>query len=74
MIPGVEASVLLREEPGRIAVNLRSKGRIDVSAVARNFGGGGHSRAAGFKRAGGVLAAVKKQILAALKKETAKLK
>lgn len=34
-------------EPGRCRVSLRSKGTVDVGAVAREFGGGGHTNAAG---------------------------
>ncbi|HSH68985.1 MAG TPA: bifunctional oligoribonuclease/PAP phosphatase NrnA [Deferrisomatales bacterium] len=45
---GVEVGLLLREEaPGRYRVALRSKGRVDVSAIARIYGGGGHHNAAG---------------------------
>lgn len=45
---GVEVGLLVREEaPGRYRVALRSKGRVDVSAIAREFGGGGHRNAAG---------------------------
>lgn len=45
---GVEVGLLLREEtPGRYRVALRSKGRVDVSRIAREFGGGGHRNAAG---------------------------
>ncbi len=51
---GVVASVLLVEQPDRrVRVNFRSKSPevagcdIDVAAVARGFGGGGHRRAAG---------------------------
>lgn len=73
-IPSVEVSILLREEPTKIAVNLRSKGNIDVSAVAFKFGGGGHARAAGFKIEGAKIDKVKKDLLLALKKEVAKLK
>jgi phosphoesterase RecJ-like protein len=29
-------------------VSLRSKGNIDVGAVAKSFGGGGHRNASGF--------------------------
>jgi len=47
MIPGVKISVLFREEPGRVSVTFRSKGKIDISLVARRFGGGGHKYAAG---------------------------
>lgn len=49
MIPGVEISALLKEEPDKVSVNLRSRGNADVSRIAQQFGGGGHARAAGFK-------------------------
>lgn len=52
MIPGVEVSALLKEEPTHIAVNLRSRGAVDVSKIAQKFGGGGHARASGCKLAG----------------------
>lgn len=74
MIPSVEVSALLREEPGRIAVNLRSKGRIDVSKIAVLFGGGGHARAAGFKVEGAKLDEIKKRLLSSIGKEIKKLR
>ncbi len=49
MIPGVEVSALIKEEPDKVSVNLRSRGGVDVSAIAQQFGGGGHARASGFK-------------------------
>lgn len=49
MIPGVEVSALIKEEPDKVSVNLRSRGAVDVSRIAQEFGGGGHARAAGFK-------------------------
>ena len=49
MIPGVEVSALIKEEPDKVSVNLRSRGAVDVSKIAQTFGGGGHARAAGFK-------------------------
>ncbi len=63
MIPSVEVSVLFRQEPSKVAVNLRSKGTVDVSALAQKFGGGGHARAAGFKLEGADLDIVKKDLL-----------
>lgn len=69
MVPSVEVSLLLREEPGKVAVNLRSKGKVDVSAVAQEFGGGGHARAAGFKIAKGNLETIKKKLLKAVKEK-----
>jgi c-di-AMP phosphodiesterase-like protein len=35
-------------EGGRYQYSLRSRGDFDVSAIARQFGGGGHKAAAGF--------------------------
>lgn len=52
MIPGVEVSSLIKEEPDKVSVNLRSRGSVDVSSIAQQFGGGGHARAAGFKVTG----------------------
>ena len=47
-IAGVEVSGLFRElGEGRVKVSLRSKKRVDVSNVAKQFGGGGHKHAAG---------------------------
>lgn len=47
-IAGVEVSALYREmEDGRIKISMRSKTKIDVSQVAKQFGGGGHKHAAG---------------------------
>lgn len=47
-IRGVEAALLLRElADGQTRVSLRSRGRVDVSAVAAAFGGGGHPGASG---------------------------
>jgi phosphoesterase RecJ-like protein len=48
-INGIEATAFFREVPGaRYRVSLRSKGKIDVAAIAQLFGGGGHSCASGF--------------------------
>jgi phosphoesterase RecJ-like protein len=52
-IEGVEVAVFLRELPdGRIRLSLRSKGAVDVAAVAEAFGGGGHANASGCTVAG----------------------
>jgi phosphoesterase RecJ-like protein len=50
----VEVSILFVEpiDGGPIRVSLRSKGKIDVSKFAEQFGGGGHARAAGLKMTG----------------------
>ena len=47
-IQGVEAAILFfEEEDGTVRVSFRSRGEADVSAAAREFGGGGHRNAAG---------------------------
>jgi phosphoesterase RecJ-like protein len=47
-IAGVEAAAFLREgAENRIHVSLRSKGRINVAAIANRLGGGGHENASG---------------------------
>lgn len=47
-VDGVEVAAFFTEMPdGRIKLSLRSRGHVDVSAVAHDLGGGGHRRAAG---------------------------
>jgi len=47
---GVEVSCLLYElEDGRIKASLRSREQVDVNAVCKTFGGGGHRLASGAK-------------------------
>ncbi|MBP2676991.1 MAG: phosphoesterase [Deltaproteobacteria bacterium] len=65
-IVGVEVAVSFREEEGDVfRVSFRSKGRVDVSAVAARFGGGGHRNAAGCT-VPGALPDVKRKVLEAL--------
>lgn len=47
-VDGVRVAILFRELPGgKVKVSLRSKGEIDVSRMASEFGGGGHRNASG---------------------------
>jgi len=47
-IHDVEVAAFFRELPdGRYRVSLRSKGGLNVAAVAERFGGGGHQCASG---------------------------
>lgn len=47
-IEGVRVALLFKElEGSRTKVSLRSKGSLDVNALARRLGGGGHRNAAG---------------------------
>ncbi|OAQ20491.1 DHH family phosphoesterase [Thermosulfurimonas dismutans] len=68
---GVELSALIKEiRPGEIGVSLRSRGTINVAELAFQEGGGGHLRAAGFKKNGftveEVVALVRSKILVVL--------
>jgi phosphoesterase RecJ-like protein len=55
---GVEVAALLHElGDGRIKASLRSRERVDVNAVCRAFGGGGHRLASGAKLDGPMNAA-----------------
>ena len=52
---GVEVAMFLHETaPQTFKVRLRSKERVDVSRIAKYFGGGGHVRAAGVTMKGSV--------------------
>jgi len=63
-IRGVEVAVFFREiKPGRFKVGFRSKGKVNVSALAAEFGGGGHHNAAGCEL-NGVLDEVRAKVLA----------
>lgn len=47
-LAGCEATILVSQDTeGPIRVNFRSKRTLDVAALAQQFGGGGHARAAG---------------------------
>lgn len=58
-------SVCFKEsEPGQVRLSFRSKGTVDVAALAARWGGGGHRNAAGATVAG-TLAAVERSVIAA---------
>ena len=69
-IIGVEVSAFLKELPdGKIKASMRSKDWLDVAALAAEFGGGGHTRAAGFTSVlsmEGICAALKDRLEEAL--------
>lgn len=47
-IEGVDIGICIKEKkPGLFKASLRSSENADVAAIAQNFGGGGHARAAG---------------------------
>ena len=65
MPPGVKAAVMFREEAERVSVTFRSRGHLDMSLVAKAFGGGGHRNASGCRIKGG-LEAVRTKVLGVL--------
>lgn len=46
-IEGTEIAVSIKNTNGKIKASMRSNGNADVAAVALEFGGGGHTKAAG---------------------------
>jgi phosphoesterase RecJ-like protein len=49
----IQAVVFFKEiGPGDWRVSMRSKGNVDINAVAREFGGGGHKNASGCSASG----------------------
>jgi phosphoesterase RecJ-like protein len=47
-VDGTEMAVILVEQPdGSFKISLRSRCQVDCSAIAEQFGGGGHKKAAG---------------------------
>ena len=64
-IRGTRLALLFREmSGGRIKISLRSVGKVNVADLARQFGGGGHAKAAGAAIAGD-LATVQPLVLGA---------
>lgn len=46
-VEGVHVALLFRQTPRGVKISFRSDGTVDVNALARAFGGGGHVRASG---------------------------
>jgi phosphoesterase RecJ-like protein len=64
-IEGVECAFILVEQPGgQVKASLRSRGKVDVAAITRGFGGGGHVQAAGAMLPGPLPTAQEKVIAA----------
>jgi phosphoesterase RecJ-like protein len=71
-IRGVEVAAQFSEQPpgaeARWSISLRSRGRVNVAAVAAAFGGGGHHNAAG-ARLDGTLDEARERILEAVREQ-----
>ncbi len=71
-IKGVDISILaIKQEDNSYQVSLRSKGNVDVSNIAKAFGGGGHENMAAFNYSG-LLADLKEQLIPACREELLK--
>ena len=46
-VPQARAAFLFSEQEGQVRVSMRTSRDLDAAALARTFGGGGHTRAAG---------------------------
>jgi phosphoesterase RecJ-like protein len=67
-IAGIKLALLFRHiGSGRIKVSFRSMGEVDVAALAHQFGGGGHHRAAGASLPG-TMAEVEERVLSAARR------
>jgi phosphoesterase RecJ-like protein len=67
-VKGVEVAVLFRQTAeAQYKISLRSKGRVDLSDLAKSFGGGGHKNAAGGVLAG-PLAEVRAKVISEVEK------
>ena len=67
-VQGTRLALLFRSlASGNIKVSFRSVGDLDVAALARGFGGGGHAKAAGASLAG-TLDEVQGTVLAAARR------
>jgi phosphoesterase RecJ-like protein len=62
-IADVQVAIFFRElAEGRFRVSLRSKGEVNVSTVAEQFGGGGHRCASGCSIEGPLATAVSRVV------------
>ena len=64
-VRGAEVAILFSEKRGVTRASLRSHGRLDVAAIARQFNGGGHVKAAGLTFDGTIDEAIR-QVVAAI--------
>ncbi|HNX81637.1 MAG TPA: bifunctional oligoribonuclease/PAP phosphatase NrnA [Candidatus Omnitrophota bacterium] len=68
-VRGVEVVAVFKENLGvknEIRINLRSQGSVDVNAIARSFGGGGHTTASG-ATARGKISVVERNVVRAIR-------
>lgn len=65
IVRGAEVAVLLKEVDRGWKGSIRSRGEVDVGAIAASFGGGGHHNAAGFTTSGepeAIISSIREQL------------
>lgn len=68
-VNSVKVAVLFKEsQNGMTSVSMRAKGECNVAAVAKQFGGGGHKNAAGFRLQGRSISQLQPELLDVLQK------
>ncbi|WP_420628632.1 DHH family phosphoesterase [Candidatus Leptofilum sp.] len=68
-LQGIEVVAIFVERGDEVKVSFRSKPSVDVGAIAAQFGGGGHSTAAGCEFSNSSIAEVRNLILQAIELE-----
>ena len=63
-VEGVLAAILAVQQGGQVKFSLRSRGAVNVAALLRPLGGGGHERAAGLTLEGDFDACVERVLTA----------
>jgi len=66
-IKGAEVGIFIKPRNGEYKISLRSNNYVDVAAIAGEFGGGGHVRAAGCKFVNMSIEEIKEALLEKLK-------
>lgn len=68
-VKGIEGAILAKEVEGGVKVSFRAKKDLDMRKIAENFGGGGHTKAAGAFIKGKTVEEAKAEIIKLLEKE-----
>lgn len=68
-VKGIEGAILAKEVDGGVKVSFRAKQDLDMRKIAENFGGGGHTKAAGAFIKGKTINEAKEEIIKLLEKE-----
>ena len=66
-IKGAEVGIFIKPRNGEYKISLRSNNYVDVAAIAGEFGGGGHIRAAGCSFSGMSIEEIKQKLLEKIK-------